>query len=198
MLLGLTGALRSGKDTSYTLLKEIIDEEFPEYRAVRDAFADRLKISALRALFGETGDFDVIEKTNELKDIGKIGITIGEHYHEISGRQYLQFYGTEAHRDIFGEDFWVRQVIPVGAIIDRSSKLVKVITDVRFPNEAEAIHEAGGIVWRIVRPSDTLEDKHSSEIPLPESLVDYVIINDGSLEDLRDKLRSSLQEFKVG
>jgi len=33
--------------------------------------------------------------------------------HSITGRQALQRYGTEGHRDVFGEDFWVDALLPV-------------------------------------------------------------------------------------
>ena len=65
-----------------------------------------------------------------------------------------------------------------------------VITDVRFPNEAEHIRAAGGKIIKVVRPS--LEgkqgDTHSSETSIDEIEPDHLILNDGTLADLRAKV----------
>jgi hypothetical protein len=49
----------------------------------------------------------------------------------------------------------------------------------------------GGETWEIVRPG--LEsDGHSSENPLPRELVTRVIVNDGTVDDLREKVVAAL------
>jgi hypothetical protein len=58
---------------------------------------------------------------------------------------------------------------------------------VRFPNEAEAILRRGGIMIEIVRPG-VEQMNHASEIPLPKSLLTHTVINDGSVENLFNKL----------
>ena len=65
-----------------------------------------------------------------------------------------------------------------------------VITDVRFPNEVTAIANHGGIVVRVVRPGVCPARGHISETSL-DDLDLPVIVNDGSL----DELRRSLLEF---
>ena len=72
--------------------------------------------------------------------------------------------------------------------IDASQHSWHAITDVRFDNEAEAIHRRGGVVWRIVRPGAGLggaEGEHSSEQGIDPSLVDDEVVNDGDLSRLR-------------
>lgn len=96
----------------------------------------------------------------------------------ISGREYLQLFGTEAHRDVFGSDFWVDALLPLGyegnpsvwiPNIDRPlwyrnfrwqdpegttgghPAEVCLITDCRFDNEAQRIGDLGGQIWRIER-----------------------------------------------
>lgn len=67
-----------------------------------------------------------------------------------------------------------------------------VITDVRFPNEAEFIRKLGGSIIKIERPSiitTTKLTEHESEKDLPANLVDCVICNDGTISELKKKLK---------
>lgn len=108
----------------------------------------------------------------------------------ISGRTFLQRYGTEAHRDLFGDDFWVDALLPLEIKKFHGDEArwqknfptsdIAVITDVRFENEAERIRDLGGQVWRIDRPDlPETEDQHASEQALPISMVDVVVPNYG-------------------
>lgn len=181
MLVGLHGKAGSGKDTVYEYIAEWAEQNGRSAR--RDAFADRLKISAARALGFKENE---IEWMNDLKQEGSMVIVqIPEQHgyhvnHEITGREYLQYYGTEAHRDVFDPEFWVNAVLP-----PKEDDDILVITDVRFPNEGTAIREAGGQVWQIIRDGSGAGN-HASETPLDDSLVDVVIPNDRTLENLRD------------
>lgn len=71
---------------------------------------------------------------------------------------------------------------------------IGVITDVRFENEAVRIRELGGEVWYI-NAEDRLgpnEDMHTSEEKLPDELIDYVIENNGTKEELTQNVAASL------
>lgn len=208
-LIGLHGKKRSGKDTVYGILNDYL-----EFSVRRDGFADRLKLSALR-IFNPDIDLETAVKMAEFIKNDHAELTLrwreprwrNEHgqsdtsYYEfvskITGREFLQNYGTEAHRDVFDQDFWISAVLP-----DRSDRLnfgrkddepwsLLVITDVRFPTEAEAIREAGGVIWHVVRPDLDDGDTHASEIPLPPELIDFTINNDGTLEDLEETVRKA-------
>src|SRR5690606_24199645 len=99
---------------------------------------------------------------------------------DISVREFLQNLG-QAGREHFGETFWIEQALSED-VLARAD--LTVVTDVRYPNEAEHIRALGGEIWEIHRPG--LEsDGHASEQPLPEELVDWVIYNTGTLEDLK-------------
>jgi hypothetical protein len=73
-----------------------------------------------------------------------------------------------------------------------------VISDLRFRNELEAVKRNGGKVWRVVRPGAGLEGEyaqHESEteqLTIPDSDFDLVIHNEGTLDDLKAKVRSVL------
>jgi hypothetical protein len=191
MIIGLAGAKRAGKNET----ARIIAEEFGDQYEVKEwSFAAKLKQSAVAAL-GMDAD-DPIKMADQLKESGSIVIlTHDEHIgYEISGREYLQWYGTEAHRDIFGDSFWIDQLLDeipwrmklnTGSL-DKYYERLDLITDCRFSNEAQAIKESDGYIVRVRRPEvEGTGDTHASETPLPDELIDAEIWNDGSLKDLR-------------
>ena len=83
-----------------------------------------------------------------------------------------------------------------------------IITDTRFPNELQAVKDKGGINIRVNRPKErelilrnatsiidtrkTLEPEHKSETVLDNAEFDYTIENDGTLDELIDKIRDLL------
>jgi hypothetical protein len=79
-----------------------------------------------------------------------------------------------------------------------------VISDVRFKNEMAAIHKAGGKVIRIVRLGAGLQGataQHESETEqkeVPDSDFDYVLVNDGTLEALEDRVVYMMGELMNG
>lgn len=73
-----------------------------------------------------------------------------------------------------------------------------IITDMRFPNEMEAVVEKDGITIRVVRdyvlrggPEDP-KNLHPSETALDGHTMHYEIINDGTIEDLIEKVKEIL------
>lgn len=192
MLIGLTGRAGSGKDTVYNTLYALFNEVRP---VVRLAFADNLKYSALAAFQDPQQDW--LELAERIKSDGTISVEIGEDKITVSGREFFQRYGTEAHRDLFGEDFWVDAILPPLEPLDFGPFLhspeIYVVTDVRYDNEASRIREYGGFIWLIDRPGDEIEEsQHASEIPISEELIDYVIPNDGDLEDLKNNIAKTI------
>ncbi len=180
MILGIHGRLHSGKDTVLERLKVLFPGKF-----VRHAFADKLKVSAMASLgFRKTenrerSDVELIALANSLKETGDITIYFmhaGEpHLVRITGRQYLQYKGTEGGRDVFGANFWVDQAMGP-ALRDEAEGLVPALTDTRFDSEADALLEQLGEVWRVVGPNDETGD-HPSEIPLPDGVIATTIDN---------------------
>jgi hypothetical protein len=70
------------------------------------------------------------------------------------------------------------------------------ITDMRFPNEMEAVVEKGGITIRVVRPG-TESGTHPSETALDEATFNYEIINDGEIVDLIEKVKEILIKEQI-
>ena len=184
-VIGLAGPARSGKDTVADILEEITPG-----RVDREAFADRLKLVAALSLgvsvhpddVGVSGIRRWADRFKEAESLAIIGPG-GTVLSEISGREFLQRLGAEAIRGVLGDDTFVEAIS-----FEREADLL-VLTDVRYPNEAEAIRRNGGEVWRVTRPGVSRANGHSSEDPLPEDLVDREVVNDGAIADLYDRVR---------
>lgn len=129
-------------------------------------------------------------------------------------RKLLQVIGTDALRNVVHENIWVNalmadyhlrqkppQITEKGAIFSFDSVYPNwIITDMRFPNELEAVKAKGGITIRVNRDNGTREidlNPHPSETALDNHKFDYVIDNDGSLSDLVDKVKTILIKEKV-
>jgi hypothetical protein len=185
-VLGLTGPARSGKDT----VAQFVLEEVPG--AVRQGFADKLKLSAARIFYPDIDLDGALSFCNTLKTEG--WLTAGTVTHgetddcALTGREFLQRYGTEAHRDVFGQDFWLDAVLPDG----RDDCPLLVIPDVRFDNEAQRVRERGGTLVHINRPEVQPVEAHASEAGIPAAADDWVLHNTGSLEELRGHVREAL------
>lgn len=208
MIIGISGKKNSGKD----LAGEIIREFDQSYRVVK--YADKLK-DIVCLLIGctreqlEDRDFKesplgeewwiiecmfkensgVVKKILPYKDrdsivSGKYDNIMSFETIKVTPRWLLQYIGTECFRQIIHPNTWVNATY---AGINDGDNVV--ITDVRFPNEADAVKEHGGIVIRISRPvTDKVSDNHVSETALDNYDFDYIINNDGSIDDFRQKI----------
>ena len=86
----------------------------------------------------------------------------------MTGREFLQFFGTEIGRKMY-PPIWVNATI--NKIMAEQSGLA-IVTDVRFPDEVAAIQKAGGYVIRLDRALFP-EDKHPSEVSLDTDVYDW-------------------------
>ncbi len=158
LLVGISGRLEHGKNEVANALGELVrDRVLPhECCSCEMAFAGSLK-EAAAAMFGFTdGQMHTAA--------GKAAI---DPRWGLSPRTVLQQLGTEGVRALFGPDIWaaslVMRIPPDVSIV--------FITDVRFPNEADMIRAASGLLVRVVRPySDTfpapVNPEHASETAL--------------------------------
>ena len=105
----------------------------------------------------------------------------------VSARHMMQTLGTEWGRACIHPDFWVMIArAKVERIMNGGGSVV--IDDVRFPNEATMIRKLGGELWRIDRPSVSYDGDHSSEGGLEDIIPHQVIINDGTIAQLKEKI----------
>lgn len=91
-------------------------------------------------------------------------------------RAFLQYFGSEVMRGV-NDNIWIDCTLS-------NCGENAIISDCRFPNEAKAIKERGGIVIKVVRPDAKAEDSHQSETRIDEIVPDYTIYNDTTLDNL--------------
>lgn len=169
-LLGITGRKRAGKNTA----GKIVEECLTPHKIVSIAFADSLK--------EEVG----LATNRTIQFIDE---------HKDNFRLILQGWGTDFRRNLCDTNYWVHRWLD--KVYHTNGVYGIIATDVRFLNEAKAIHELGGLIWRITRPSDCLLDKHPSEVEMDNIKVDETFSNDGSLGELRSKIVDSIKKWKV-
>lgn len=179
-LIGLIGKKRTGKDTFASVLVERHGYE-------RVALADPLREAAL-ALDPLMGTFPLsdngIVRTREwrLSDvIEAIGWENAKDYvPEV--RRTLQRLGTESIRSL-DDQFWIRTAFKkIDALREAGTPVV--VTDVRYPNEADTIRNRGGYLARIVRNLPGSGDSHASESALDDYRENLRVPNNGSKSDL--------------
>jgi hypothetical protein len=173
-LIGISGKIGSGKDTVGSILQDYSDDNAEDYQIKK--FATKLKEIAALLIGCDVSDFEDREfKEKEL----------GEEWNGLTPRKILQLLGTEAGRNIIHPNIWVNALF---ADFEDSNW---IITDVRFPNEAQAIKDRGGIVIRVERPGGESHcgGAHASETALDTYNFDYVIDNEGNIDELIDKVK---------
>lgn len=194
-IIGITGLAGAGKDTVAAALVEHVNGCL--HKAIRQGFADALKLSAARLFKPDIELPEAIEFCDNIKL--NCGILLDEapggRGSYISGRRFLQRYGTEAHRDVFGADFWLDAVLPTREVTTsgdhweiectRNDCELLVIPDVRFENEARRVKACGGELWEIGRPGLKPVEAHASESGVPAALIDKTILNAGTIDELR-------------
>jgi hypothetical protein len=174
-IIGVAGKKRSGKDTLADRLEEHGYEKY--------GFADNIK-RACEEIF----DFSDEELWGDKKE------EINE-YWGFTPRHALQVFGTDLFRDKFGDDIWIRSLF---RDLQNDDPDKVVITDVRFPNEVEAIQKSGGIVvWIDASERLSESDDHESETALDDYLgFDYTISNNGTKQQFRKKVSWFIQQVR--
>jgi hypothetical protein len=113
-------------------------------------------------------------------------------------RYAMQTLGTEWGRELIGENLWtglwkrkVRKYLTRGYFV--------VCDDLRFPNEAQAVREMGGIVVRLIGKEDDISklDGHASEANYDGISADYTINNCGTIAELYSKLNELLAHIRT-
>ena len=172
MIIGLSGKKRSGKSSATEYLVNKYN-----FKPVSWAFA--LKQVIGKQLLGLTDE----EMETDLKE--KINAFWGK-----SPRTLLQDIGTNCFRDRVHPDFWVKvaERDTLKPLLAAGENIV--LSDCRFPNEAECIRANGGTMVRITRIGfQGAVDTHPSETALDKYDFDFQLgAQDGKLEELYEKV----------
>ncbi len=193
MLLGLTGKAGSGKDT-------VAEYLVAEYGFKRYAFADAVRdiAYAINPIIMTNWQSSMTDERPKLRELRL------RDYVDMNGwdwskrnipeiRRLLQVVGTEAGRDLLGENVWVD-------IVERKwledGQPDAVITDMRFPNEVDFIYsQHGHTVW-VHRPEnpDAIVTRHASEAY--DFSCDWTLVNDSTIPVLHNRVELLIDELR--
>jgi len=188
MIVGVAGQLRQGKDVA-------ADHIARELGLGRGAFAGSVK-QAFCEYFGV--DMEFVERWKVIHDPPP-GF-------KINVRKALQFIG-DGFRGI-KEEVWIETFF-------RKSPKGVVISDVRYRNELAAVRQRGGFNMLMFRPGFLNDDPNGSESQIRRfvdrfledgkegrveaegdfGLVDFFIVNDGTIDDLYAKIDEMVIPF---
>jgi hypothetical protein len=178
IILGLTGAAGSGKDTVAAHLVR-------RHHFTQLAFADPLR-AMVAAGFGVTArDLERDRKELPLDWLG------------VSPRYLLQTLGTDWGRGLIDPDVWLLVLKRRLDMAIEEGRLRFVISDVRFENEAALVRGMGGAVWHLRRPGTAPVHQHVSEAGVRAERGDHIINNAGSIEDLQGVVEFALMDAQV-
>lgn len=99
-------------------------------------------------------------------------------YYKTTPRQVLQNLGTDAFRD-FDDQFWLK-------LIPKNENLI--ITDIRFQNEYDYVKNLGEVIHISRDLKEDSNSRHSSEAGVSVEEDDFIIENNGTLQDLSDEV----------
>jgi hypothetical protein len=181
--------MRVGKDTAG---KWLVDER--GYRRV--AFADALKEAALKVDPLVSAYVGICDEDGHEVTMRHLSTVVRDHgWEEAKGfgivRRFLQELGS-AMRAV-DPDIWIRPVL-AKAIEANDAGVPVVVTDVRYPNEVDALKRAGFRLLHIERPGVPHLD-HESENSVGAEDAHYLVRNDGDLAYLGEQLERIWDEI---
>ncbi len=178
-IIGMSGVARSGKDTVAKILHDVYGYEIYSFSDILNETL--IALNPMVTLNPESADKMSLDGwTRYANLIEAVGYERAKAQPEV--RRLLQAMGTEVGRTYFGQDVWVE------ALFRKIDVPLAVITNVRFPNEYDAVKDRGGKVWHVSRPGFTPANGHISDTALDGHTFDWAFINDGTVEDLADEV----------
>jgi hypothetical protein len=214
MIISINGKISSGKDTVGSIIQHL---------TAKDSSKDCIKrVRGGLPIDGyHNSTWEIKKFAGKLKQIGSILSSVPVEMFEdqefkklnmnpewgMTYREFLQKLGTEAMRDGLHTNVWVNALFadykesPQNVLGNEGYKLEDVypnwiITDMRFPNEMEAVELREGVTIKVVRPG-TAVGTHPSETALDDAKFDYEIINDAGIPELIEKVREILTKEKI-
>ena len=182
MIIGISGKAQAGKDTIGSMLAYFFysggNTGFLNFRRLRDYYKETSWEHKYFALPLKQCLCSILNCT--LEDLNNQNYKTSKlpWLNSCTVRDLLQKFVTWIRQTV-DEDFWVKALFK-----DYKNTSNWIITDVRFPTEADSIKSRNGILIRVNRKSSGAGD-HISETALDTyNKYDYIIENNGSLEDL--------------
>jgi hypothetical protein len=208
MIVGVVGFIGSGKGTVGEILVELGFHQLSFASAVKDVAS---------SMFGWPrylleGDTEESRSFREKPDT----FWSDSLEREFTPRLALQLLGTEVGRNVFHENFWIIKMRHNVISMRKSGIENFVVTDVRFPNEIAYIQQEGGILIEVQRGAQPhwfdiamkankgdmkaekfLRDNniHESEWKWIGSQRDHCIVNNGTIDNLKEKVIKCLTPY---
>lgn len=179
ILIGLSGLAGCGKDTVRNILQA-------NHSFAGIAFADPIRdmLSTLLTKVDVDPHYWMTDRSLKEQPVPGIGV---------SYREMAQRLGTEWGREMEPR-IWINIADSRMRRLHNGGRDV-VISDVRFPNEAEWIKACGGHIWKVLRPSVEPVRQHISEANYHRIPYDYVIDNSRTTLDLEHAVRKALESI---
>ncbi len=210
MIIGISGRKQSGKDTVAKMLQYLSLSDYSIARTRQLTFEKWLELERANSLQifkdynkYDTSDWSIVRFADRVKDLvcaltncTRLQLEDEEFknkpiLYDYTPRQLLQLVGTDFGRNIINKDIWVDLTL-----FNYKDDSYWIMPDVRFRNEAIAIKNLGGVVIRIDRESDSY-DIHESEVDMVDyTSFDYVIDNDGTLDDLLEEVHEAYTQIE--
>lgn len=180
-------------------LKHNCKDDFKILANVLNNYAENLKVLV--------NTFTSVMTKNHMLDslieaIDEIKITDDKYFENKNNvtRALLQIYGTEIFRNRVDKNYWAKQV--KNRAIESDADVI-VVTDTRFPNEINVFNDINTddiqvITIRVERKTGIINE-HASEIALDSHKEwNYIVDNNGSLNDLNDAMGVVLDDIMNG
>ncbi len=235
MIIGISGKIGSGKDTVGKIIQYLdvkIHKKTGNWKINLDSFPSELtqweikkfayKLKQIVALLIgctiEQLEDQEFKKTYLSSEWNKV--------ESMTPRDMLQLMGTECGRDIIHPNVWVNSLFADYKCLCNNCRAEEcnqlpnwIITDVRFPNEAQSIKDRGGIIIRLTRnqvtivgqintykdgttelikSSEQIQREHPSETSLDNYQdFNYIINNQGTIEELVEQVKQVLIKEQI-
>ena len=181
-IVALTGPKGSGKDTVGRLIKEM----FPSHDPRTIAFADPIKTEIQHL-------FDLDPENNDQYDLFK-RTTLSYHLsghlpHSVNARHVVREIGMLMRR--YDEKQFTQYVANE---IKSQPNALWIVTDLRFDNEYSVLKGLGAKFVKIIRPHYQY-DGHITERAFDDHLVDKILMNDGDLDFLQQRVQYIMSDL---
>lgn len=180
----LCGFKGSGKDLVGDYLKKIAKEN--KIKCHTFAFAEKIKKTMMETFHLKTeSDYDLFKRS-------KFTLVNENFMRELSGRDMLRSIGMamrSCNTHVFLEDVMFK--------VKRYPKDLNIITDLRFDDELAWAKLNAYPIIKVVRDGSE-SDGHVSESGIPDDECTYIIENNGTTEELKEKVHNIFEEIVYG
>lgn len=178
-IIGISGLARSGKDSFYNFSKPYLDSKKIKHQ--RLAFADELK-----------NECDPFLK----KNVGISAFTDDDKEKEII-RPLLVTYGTHIRRKL-NPNCWIEKIEP--RVKNSKHNEIFFITDVRFKNEIDWVHQMEGLSIHVTRSGiDPPNEDERANDPILKELskvkVSWNNFDDNNVLEIKSQISSIIKKY---